>query len=193
MTLRYEVEDRSGITRGDGPPQRMIYTLWHSRIFAATPIWARKIGRHRKAAVLTSASHDGAILAAAMGFFGLSAVRGSSSRRAVAALVGMRRALEQGIDVCITPDGPRGPRYSFSPGVIKIAEMTGAAVLPIHLTCERAWRLRTWDKMVIPLPFSRVRVIFDEAIVVPRGMDEEQFASHLRAIQQRMLDGVDDL
>src|SRR5690606_9214875 len=120
-----------------------------------------KIGTHRKAVVLASASHDGAALASAMAVFGLGAVRGSSSRRGVAALIALKRALKSGVDVCITPDGPRGPRYGLQPGVVKLAASSGAPIIPIHVRFSSAWRLNTWDRFVLPKPFSRVHMIFD--------------------------------
>jgi lysophospholipid acyltransferase (LPLAT)-like uncharacterized protein len=108
--------------------------------------------------VLTSASHDGAALATAMGVFGIGSVRGSSSRRGVAALVGMRKALREGIDVCVTPDGPRGPRYMIQAGLVKLAETSAAPVIPIHVEYPNCWRLKTWDRFAIPKPCSTVRV-----------------------------------
>ena len=113
------------------------------------------------------------MVARAMAVFGLGAVRGSSSRRAVAALVGLKRALLEGLDVCLTPDGPRGPRYRIQPGIIKLAEATGAPIVPIHVRFSSAWRLKTWDRFVIPKPFSRVEVTFAEPITLTRGMDAD--------------------
>ena len=114
------------------PP--VIYALWHNRIFTIPPLVERICGTHRKAVVLTSASQDGAMLARAMAVFGLGSVRGSSSRRGGGRPDRHRNARsKEGLDVCITPDGPRGPRYVFQPGVIKLAESTGAPILPIHV------------------------------------------------------------
>ena len=192
-TLRYEVSDRCGITRADGPDRPVIYAMWHNRIVTIPPIWRRKCGKYRKAVVLTSASKDGAILASAMAVFGIGSVRGSSSRRAVAALIGMKRALKEGFDVCITPDGPRGPRYGFQPGVIKLAESSSAPVVPIHAHFSSAWRLKTWDRLVIPKPFSRITIIFDEMLVVPSKLDENAFQHQLDRIQAILIAGTDDV
>jgi lysophospholipid acyltransferase (LPLAT)-like uncharacterized protein len=191
-TLRFEVYDRCGVTNPKDPIRPVIYTLWHNRIFTIPPIWWRTGGNIRKAVVLTSASKDGAILARAMAVFDIGSVRGSSSRRAVAGLIGMKRSLKEGLDVCITPDGPRGPRYVFHPGVIKLAESSGAPIVPIHAKYASAWRLKTWDGLVIPKPFSRVTVVFDEMLVVPPKLDEAAFQQHLERIQTILLEGVDD-
>lgn len=191
--LFFEVEDRCGVISAQNPIPPVIYALWHNRIFTIPPIWCCTGGKLRKSVVLTSASKDGAILAKAMEVFQLGAVRGSSSRRAVAALIGMKRALQEGFDVCITPDGPRGPRYSFHPGVIKLAQATGAPIVPIHLHFTSAWRLKTWDRLVIPKPFSRVVVVFDELLVVPPKLDEASFAAQVERVKTILLTGADDL
>jgi lysophospholipid acyltransferase (LPLAT)-like uncharacterized protein len=192
-TLRFEIYDRCGVITADDPIRPVIYALWHNRIFTMPPIWWRTGGNLRKSVVLTSASKDGAILAKAMQVFGLGAVRGSSSRRAVAALIGMKRALEEGLDVCITPDGPRGPRYSFHPGVIKLAQATGAPIVPIHLKFADAWRLKSWDRLVIPKPFSEVTVIFDELLIIPPKLDEPTFLAEVERVKAILLTGADDL
>ncbi|MEY4242684.1 MAG: hypothetical protein RLZZ245_269 [Verrucomicrobiota bacterium] len=193
LTLRYQIEDRCGITTPGNHAAPVIFALWHNRIFAVPPIWSKTGGNGRRSVVLTSASKDGAILSSAMAFFGLGAVRGSSSRRAVAALIGMKRALKDGQDVCITPDGPRGPRYSFHPGVVKLAESSGAAIVPIHAHFSSAWRLKSWDRLVIPKPFSRVHVIFDEMLVVPAKLGEDAFQDQLTRVQGILRRAIDDL
>ena len=191
-TLRYEVEDRCGITGPNKSMPPVIYAMWHNRIIVIPSVWRKNCGRHRKAVVLTSASKDGAILSRAMAVFGIGSVRGSSSRRAVAALIGMKRELKEGVDVCITPDGPRGPRYGFHAGMIKLAESSGAPILPIHARFSSAWRLKTWDRLVIPKPFSRVTVIFDETLAVPPKLDEAAFQQHSDRIREILLAGTDD-
>jgi len=192
-TLRYEIDDRCGITKPVNAHSPVIFALWHSRIFAIPPIWWRTGGNHRKSVVLTSASHDGAILSSAMAVFGLGAVRGSSSRRAVAALVGMKKSLKEGLDVCITPDGPRGPRYRLHPGAVKLAQSAGVPIVPIHATFSKCWRLKTWDRFAIPLPFSRLKVTFDEMLVVERGLDDAAFDAECARLESILLAGADDV
>lgn len=192
-TLHFEIYDRCGVITAHDPIRPVIFALWHNRIFTMPPIWWRTGGNFRKTVVLTSASKDGAILAKAMDFFGLGAVRGSSSRRAVAALIGMKRSLQEGMDVCITPDGPRGPRYSFHPGVVKLAQATGSPIIPIHIEFREAWHLKTWDRLVIPKLFSEVIVTFDEMIIIPPKLDETAFLSEVERVKGILLKGVDDL
>lgn len=190
-TLKFGIDDRCGVSAAENPLQPVIYILWHNRIFVMPPIWWRLCGNFRRAVVLTSASKDGAALAKAMAVFGLGAVRGSSSRRAVAALIGMKRSLQEGFDVCITPDGPRGPKYSFHPGVIKLAQSSGSPIVPIHLKFDSAWKLKTWDALIIPKPFSRVTLVFDELVFIPAKLDGAAFESETERVKKILLTGAD--
>jgi lysophospholipid acyltransferase (LPLAT)-like uncharacterized protein len=191
-TLRLEIRDACGIGNAAQPLPPVIYVLWHNRFFTVPPAWNRLCGGHRKTVALTSASHDGDMVARAMAVFGLGSVRGSSSRRGVAALVGLKRALRDGLDICVTPDGPRGPRYRLQPGIIKLAESTGAPIVPIHVRFSSAWRLKTWDRFVIPKPFSHVEVTFAEPLRLTRGMDEAQFENERLSLENHMVQGTDD-
>lgn len=189
--LRFDVEDRARLTEREGP---VIYCLWHNRIFAVPAAWRRVTkGRDLRVVVLTSASHDGAMLARAVGVFGLGSVRGSTSRRAVAALVALRRALQDGTSVCVTPDGPRGPRYQFQAGALKLAESTGVPLVPVHVDFSSAWQLKTWDRFRIPKPFSRVTVIFDELLAVPGGLGEDDFSDWRGRLETLLREGVKNL
>ena len=193
MTLRFEIEDRCGIGVPGTHRSPVIYALWHNRFFTVPSAWRKLCGSTRQSVVLTSASLDGAVVARAMAVFGFEAVRGSSSRRAVAALIGMKRAIEEGFDVCVTPDGPRGPRYVFHPGLVKIAEATQTPIIPIHVRFSSAWRLNTWDRFVIPKPFSRVHVIFDHPLRVPPAANETAFEAERQHLETMLRAGVDDL
>ncbi len=193
LTLRFQIDDRCGIGRPGTHAAPVIYALWHNRFFTVPPAWRLLCGHTRKSVVLTSASHDGAMVARAMAVFGLGAVRGSSSRRAVAALIGMKQAIRDGFDVCVTPDGPRGPRYVFHPGLVKIAEATHTPIIPVHVRFDAAWRLMTWDRFVIPKPFSRVHVIFDHPLTVLPAADAAAFELERQRIEATLLAGVDDL
>lgn len=191
-TLRLDIRDHCGIGNKPATVPPAIYILWHNRFFVVPPAWNRLCYGRRKTVALTSASKDGAMVAAAMAVFGLGSVRGSSSRRAVAALVGLKRALTEGFDVCLTPDGPRGPRYKVQPGFLKLAESTGAPIIPIHLRFSNAWRLKTWDRFVIPKPFSRVTVIFDKPVSIPRGLDDAAFEAERLKLETLLVECTDD-
>jgi lysophospholipid acyltransferase (LPLAT)-like uncharacterized protein len=182
-TLRFEISDEAGLVTYQGP---VVYALWHEDIFVVPAAWCKAYGRIRRAVILTSASHDGAAVARAMSLFGMGSVRGSTSRRAVAALVAMKKSLRDGYDVCVTPDGPRGPRRVLQAGLVKLAQSAGAPVVPIRLTYGSAWRLKTWDRFAIPKPFSRVRVVFGSALAVPPGLSDDAFEAERARIESVM-------
>ncbi|MEM9081449.1 MAG: lysophospholipid acyltransferase family protein [Verrucomicrobiota bacterium] len=167
-----------------------VICLWHNRILGGSSS-ARTLLPHRQAVVLTSASKDGAVLEAAIGCFGLGSVRGSSSRRGAAALVALKREIEAGRHVCITPDGPRGPRYRVQPGAVKLASITGAPLVPVRVIHESFWELKTWDGFQIPKPFSRVAVTFGQEIEVPRELREEELVSFQKRLEEAMGESQD--
>ena len=191
-TLRLEVRDQCGIGAAGNAVPPVIYILWHNRFFTVPAAWNRLCGSLRRSVTLTSASRDGDMVARAMAVFGLGAIRGSSSRRGVAALVGLKRALRDGCDVCLTPDGPRGPRYQLQAGVIKLAQASGAAIVPVNVRFGSAWRLKTWDRFVIPKPFSRVEVTFGAAIALPRDLDAAAFETARLDLETLLVAGTDD-
>lgn len=180
-TLRMDIEDRCGLLSPD-LKQPVIWTFWHNRMFVV-PLLRERVP-HRRGAVLTSASRDGEIIAAVMSRFGLQSVRGSTSRRGAVALLQLTGALERGLDVAVTPDGPRGPMYKLGSGVVFLARQTGAAILPIRIEYSRAVRLKSWDRFMIPLPFSKVRIVCDELIFVPPEVDTEAERARIEQIMQ---------
>ncbi len=105
----------------------------------------------------------------------------------------MVQAVRKGLDVAVTPDGPRGPRYRLSSGLIKLAQVTRAPVMGVHVHYSRAIRLKTWDRFVIPLPFSKLTIIFDELLDVPRKLDDDAFESKRVEAESMMRAEVDDL
>ena len=173
VTLRFRLDDRSGITK-DPPDGSLIWLFWHNRVFSV-PFIYRKFLRERSGAVLTSPSRDGEIIAQVMKRFGCAAVRGSSNKRPAAALRELVTWIKGGNDIAITPDGPRGPMYELQPGVIKVAQLTKAPVFPIHVHYSKCFRLKSWDRFMIPWPFSRVDVTFGELHEVPRTRTDEDF------------------
>jgi lysophospholipid acyltransferase (LPLAT)-like uncharacterized protein len=174
-TLRLSVVDRSGFLSNPLAAPSII-TFWHNRIPAIAVGFLRKYHhRQRKGVVvLTSPSKDGDILSGVMARLGMGSVRGSSSRRGSTALRELSLKIEEGYDLAVTPDGPRGPKYCLGPGVIYLAQKTGAPILPLHARYHHAFRLKTWDSFSIPFPFSRVDIILDPSITIdPSLLDLE--------------------
>ena len=188
LTLRFRVDDRCGITRGAMEP--FIGAFWHNRILAI-PVAYQRYCRGRRGHCLTSPSKDGAILAGVMARFGIGSVRGSSSRRGTTALRELAAILEAGEDVAITPDGPRGPKYQLSPGIIKLAQISGVPVMPIHVSYSRYWELKSWDAFRIPKPFARVEVVFGPLYPVCPTADDAAFEGERARLQTLLMDEMD--
>lgn len=185
-TLRYETHAdaaSAGEPRGDAA----IYCFWHRCVIPAIFLW-----RGRGIRVLTSRSHDGEIIAGIIERFGFKAVRGSSSRHAVSGLRALERELKDGMMVAFTIDGPRGPIYVAKPGPVLLAKLTQVRIVPCYLAAERAWILHSWDRFVIPKPFSRVHLRVGAPLRVPGNASAAELQQIHAALQQQ-LERVRDL
>jgi lysophospholipid acyltransferase (LPLAT)-like uncharacterized protein len=164
----------------------LIGSFWHSCLIPATYI-CRNLGVR----VMSSNSYDGEYMGRIIHKFGFVAVKGSSSRNAVRALLGLRRALEQGWTVAFTLDGPRGPQHKVKPGPVALARSSGVPMTMFYAAVDRAWVLNTWDRLMIPRPFSRVLVRFGKLIPVPTDAsdeDIERYTAELQASLDRVVE-----
>jgi lysophospholipid acyltransferase (LPLAT)-like uncharacterized protein len=192
MTLRLHIDDRAGLSR-NAPKTPVIICFWHNRILGITLSFIRHYPRRarRGVTVLTSASRDGEVLAQLVGQFGMRAVRGSSSRRGSRALRELVDLVQHGHDIAITPDGPRGPRYSLGPGAILLAQLTATPIVPMHAKFSRCFRLRSWDGFIIPLPFSTISVTADDPILVSRQVTDDEFEAMRQRVETLMRNEAD--
>lgn len=188
-TLRFEIDDRAGVVGTPATP-RYVGALWHNRLLLLPHVIQRYLPQ-RKGAALISASRDGALLADLVQRFGFDVVRGSSSRKGVAAMLQLADVMAKGRDAVITPDGPRGPAYEIGPGIVFLAQKSGAAVVPINMEYASYWRLRSWDRFILPRPFSRVRVTFGPPHVVPPTATDDEFESERVRLQNAMMQIVE--
>lgn len=183
VTLRYKAFPEPGCVAADsygaGPPA--IWCFWHRAVIPATYRF-----RNQGLAVMTSRSFDGEYIARIIQKLGFRAVRGSSSRGAVSALIGMRKQLKQGHGVVFTIDGPRGPRYVAKPGPVLLAKKTGVPISCFYVAVERAWILNSWDKMMIPKPFSRAAIYASSPIYVPADATDEQMSALHQQMQETL-------
>jgi len=138
---------------------------------------------------MSSNSYDGEYMGRIIHKFGFVAVKGSSTRNAVRALLGLRRALGEGWTVAFTLDGPRGPRHKVKPGPVALARSSGVPLTMYHAAVDKAWVLHTWDRLMIPAPFSRVLVRVGKLIPVPADAsdeDVERYSAELQASLDRV-------
>lgn len=163
-TLRFQISqsDREILENTSKPT---VLFFWHNRLFAASEVHRRfrkykiaddKTKNKKRVYGLVSASKDGAWLSAFFKLIGIEAIRGSSSWRSGKSMLEMMHQLQHGHDIAITPDGPRGPCYSFKPGGIILAEKLDIPMFLVSCRFSRAWRIKSWDRFYIPLPFSRI-------------------------------------
>jgi len=186
MTVKVKVVDKAGALKPDTSVPPAIACFWHNRILAISAMFLREYpkGVRGGVTVLTSPSKDGEILSRLMAHLGMGSVRGSSSKRGARAMREMITLLEGGQDIAITPDGPRGPRYTLGPGAIALASETGAPIIPFHAKYTSCVRMKTWDGFIVPLPFSEIHVTVDEPWYIPTGLNPaefEQFRTNLEA------------
>ena len=184
-TLRYEIEDGAGIV-GKPIAENYIGALWHNRLLLF-PFVLRRFLFNRHGAALISASRDGELLTAAIKRFDYDVVRGSSSRLGARAILQLSEMIASGHDVVITPDGPRGPAYELGPGIIFLAQKSGAAVLPFNMEYSSCWRLKSWDRFIIPRPFSKVRVIIGQPHRVKSTSTDAEFEAERLRLQNAMM------
>ena len=184
-TLRYEIDDQAGVV-GRPIAENYIGALWHNRLLIF-PLVLRRFFPERRGAALISASRDGDLLADTVQRFGYDAVRGSSSRMGASAILQLGEVLASGGDVVITPDGPRGPAYELGPGIIFLAQKTGAPVVPVDMEYSSCWRIKSWDRFIVPRLFAKVRVIIGAPHHVRSTSTPEEFEAERLRLQNAMM------
>lgn len=145
------------------PNEPVIFVFWHSDLLMQ-PYLYYQFRSIPKAKVIISEHFDGQIIAGVIKFFGLGTLHGSSTRGGAKVLIQGLKVLEEGYDIGITPDGPKGPRYSVSNGAVVMAQKQNAKVIVFHCVPSRYWQLSSWDKFVIPKPFGMLDFYASEPI-----------------------------
>jgi len=163
-TWRVREEGRVDLGPKRRPKPPVLFAFWHEAILATA--WHH---RGSGVSVMISSSRDGELIAKLAERLGLRSTRGSSTRGGREAAGEMIRALQDGENCAITPDGPRGPRRRVQPGVVVIPRQGGRAVVPIAFSAERCWRFKSWDRFMVPQPFSRCRFVYGEPVVLKPG------------------------
>lgn len=173
--------------------KQCIVALWHNRTFVPCYLYRYCIDHKVPMSMLTSASKDGALLSTVAEDYGMRTVRGSSHRRGAAGFRDMLRELESGCSMCITPDGPKGPRYQSRAGVIRLASVSGLPVLPVCIDIPKCWRIsKAWDGFIIPRPFSKITFVVKEPLYVPADLDEASQQEYMAALDALLSTGRPD-
>ena len=184
LTWRFRITNGEVVTTLRSQHRPFIFAFWHGQMLPL--LW-----RHRGegVAIVISSHRDGEIVAGVAERLGLRTIRGSSTRGAARALLGVVRELEAGAEVAITPDGPRGPARRFASGALVAAQRVGAPIVGIGVTANRAWFLRSWDRFMIPKPFSRVRVAYSAPtkVMAASAREAEDEASRFESLLADMI------
>jgi lysophospholipid acyltransferase (LPLAT)-like uncharacterized protein len=188
MRIRMEGREAFDSVRARG---RYILAFWHAR-FPMMP-WAYPDGR---IVVLVSRHRDAEVLVRTLRGFGLTFARGSTTEGGAAGLRAVLRCVEDGYDVGVAPDGPRGPRRRVQPGVVLVARLSGLPIIPVGFSATPARRLRSWDRTVLPRPFARGVFVYGQPLTVPRRADaraQEEARLALEEEMDRVTDRADTL
>jgi lysophospholipid acyltransferase (LPLAT)-like uncharacterized protein len=169
-TLRYEVVVEPGAQPAT-PPALQVWCFWHRCLISCACYFHAKF----EPAVLISRSFDGELIARTIERLGFLTARGSSTRSGGAGLLALAKAVERGHPAVFTADGPGGPVYKVKPGAVKLAQLTGYAIGIFYAHPQKAWILRSWDRFMIPKPFSRVAISWGRHVQVPQTEDPMVF------------------
>lgn len=183
ITGRWRIENADIADRmiADGTP--FIACFWHGRMLMIPNAWKYD----SRMSILISHHRDGVFISRTLAHLGIGTIAGSSSRGGGGALVGMVRALKRGEYMGITPDGPRGPRMRAAPGAVAAARLSGAVLLPVSYAATRRRVLNSWDRFVIPFPFSRGIVRLGKPIEVPRDADDARLESARQRLEHELI------
>jgi lysophospholipid acyltransferase (LPLAT)-like uncharacterized protein len=174
-TWRIRTRNAEGWQRLRAENKPWVFALWHASLLPAA-------FQHRKQniAVLVSQHRDGELIARALASWGNTTVRGSTTRGGSRALLAMIKELERGIVVAVTPDGPRGPALTFQPGTLVAAQRANVPVVPLLIHADRAWRLKSWDRFMIPKFFARITIAYGDPAFVGGSSPREAAAEAAR-------------
>ena len=166
--------------------KKIIFAFWHGRQFILV-----NSHKNRGICIMTSLSRDGDLQTKILKNFGYEIVRGSSSKGGTAALVLMIKKLRQNCDLAFAVDGPRGPIYEAKPGVLFLAQKTGAAIVPVAVSAQDFWQLKNWDQYLIPKPFTTTVVRYGTPIFVNEGDDIEASLQFLNTSLNELREALD--
>ena len=181
---RLTLDDEKAL-KGDARKGKTIFACWHGHLFYQSYYYAKRI-RKPQMAVMVSQSRDGDYGTAVIEGLKMEAVRGSSSEGARTAIRIVRDRLKKGHNVVVTPDGPRGPALKVQIGIIKLAQMTGAPIVPLCYDASRKKTFKSWDRFILPLPFGHVHIAHGDPLIVPRGSTPDEIEGYRVQLEETM-------
>ena len=156
--------------------------FWHGRMLLMSQAWPRK----RRFHILISRHRDGLFISRSIAHLNIGTISGSPKRGGAAALLTIEQRLNEGDVIGVTPDGPRGPRMRAKNGAVKAAQLSGAPILPVSGSASFCWKVKSWDRFLLVLPFGRGELIWGEPIYVPTEADDEVLERHRLALERSL-------
>lgn len=162
--------------------RRFIAAIWHSRILLISYLY-----QHLNAAILVSQSEDGEVIARILQHQGHDTIRGSTTRGGLQALAKIIRSLkDQKRPACIIPDGPQGPRFKVQPGIIALAKKTGYPIIPMTYSAKRIKIFQSWDRFILPFPFTTCKMIYGNIINVPKNIRSDEIDHYCLVLEREL-------
>ncbi len=165
----------------DSPSKSYVFSMWHQNVI---PGMLAQWGRHHH--ILLSSSKDGDLLEVSANKMNYVPARGSSTRGGTEAMLKIIKALKDGHNAAVTPDGPTGPAKKLKGGVLNMAKESGAAILPLYVEAARFKSFNSWDKLRLPWPFTRIIVIYGEPVLVPQDSSTKDLAVIRNKVTEEM-------
>jgi len=188
LTHRVRIVDSENETDILYNDNSLIYASWHQRFFPGITFFAKR----KPIAIMISQSRDGEFISRIVDILGWYPVRGSSSRGGSKALDKLKKLAFCGYKIGHIVDGPQGPFGVVKPGLLRIAQVAGKPIVPTITSAQKKWVFNSWDRFMVPKPFSRVIIRFGEAIYVPPDLNEAGFEEKRLLAEQRLKELYDD-
>lgn len=177
--LRVIDQDKFEAARELGP--RSIYAFWHGRMLGVSYFY-----RNHGICVLASEHEDGELMGQTIRRLGFGHARGSSTRGGARAIRELVRWVRDGWDIALTVDGPKGPRHVLKAGPLQIAKLTGCPIVPAAVSSARHAQFSSWDDFQLPMPFTRIQVMFGDPVLVPQDATPEVLEAQRQQIEKSL-------
>jgi len=181
-TFRYKEFGTENLDVANG--KKIVFAIWHGQLFPFVYLY-----KHKNIITIVSESKDGEIAAKLLNKFGFDTSRGSSSRNGTKAIIGCKKIMvKKNLSAAITIDGPKGPRLVAKPGAVFLAKITDQIIIPVVCHAKKVFKFNSWDKFIVPYPFSKIEVFYGKPIMVDKDTSKESIDSSLEELQKNMLE-----
>jgi len=184
MRTLWHLSKKTFIIENELTEKQYVYVCWHGELFMSPQAY-RYLHKTEKASAMISHHFDGELIARVYAFLGISSIRGSGRNGAKAVFLKAFRAIKEGQEILITPDGPKGPRHHVHDGAVALAIKNNIPLCVINFTCSHYWQLKSWDKFVIPKPFSTI-----EFHIKPLNLEGITIEDAKIVLSQKMLENT---